>query len=156
MFFVKLVDDNATAQTYTVKFYNVYNRCFDVVYTSTQPEVGTKGAAYYTTDFNGDKNTSVAFYTLTGWNVTQSADDENVYIAKSVYEPGDVYTYNVYDGKRSTTFTSPYDRRQTVNYNAADTSDESFAAWANKAADKSFLIQRVTVSLLTAVIIWFP
>ena len=61
LFFVKLVDDNATAQTYTVKFYNVYNRCFDVVYTSTQPEVGTKGAAYYTTDFNGDKNTSVAF-----------------------------------------------------------------------------------------------
>lgn len=140
LFFVKLVDDNTTAQTYTVKFYNVYNRCFDVVYTSTQPDVGTKGATYYSTDFSGDKNTSVAFYTLTGWNVTQSADDENVYIAKSVYEPGDVYTYNVYDGKRSTTFTSPYDRRQTVNYNAADTSDESFAAWANKAGDKYQII----------------
>lgn len=140
LFFVKLVDDNATADTYTVKFYNVYDRCFDVVYTSTKPEIGTKPATYYSTDFTGDKNTSVAFYTLTGWDVAQSADDENVYIAKSVYQPGDVYTYTVYDGKNATTFTSPYDRRQAVDYKGTDSSDQSFAAWANKAGDKYQII----------------
>ena len=137
MFFVKLVNDTSAATTtYTVKFYNVYNRCFDVIYTEVKPETGSKAATYYSTDFSGDKNTSVAFYTLTGWKVTQSSDDENVFIAKSVYEPGDVYTYNVYNGKQSTSFTSAYDRLQTVNYAGTDSSDSTFTAWANKVDDK--------------------
>ncbi len=124
-----VVDTAAELSDYAVKLYNLYGNVYDIVYTKTEPTVGTVDSVVIN---NKPYPVDAPFYTVNNYTISKQSD--KVYIVKPNYQPESTVEVNVLGGNADSKYlddngtTVTIDRPVTISYTGADT----FVAWAVK------------------------